>query len=495
MLSPAHKPVLSSSMNGNMTNITAGNISDKITTPQGLSVAAQVGLAALYIFGIIIGTTGNILVVVAVAANRSMRTGTNFFIVSLSIADLLVTTICMPPFFAYNVITWPIWPFGRTSCQLLSYLVHTSVMASALSLLSISYDRFVSVYFPLRQLRKPKQAVVIVSVIWIVSPFLFLPSAFHHDVFSQKQNGQVFVTCKESWPTEEELRSYLSYRVSFYFLFVIQISVVYALVGYRLFKRQKPGIPSDNDKTRALLHKKKVIKMLLLVIACFSLSWLPYTINKLFNITPPSPNFKAPDMFVFVGNMLGLLNSCVNPILYAVLNKNFRIAFKNALRCKCNSDVEERRRMVNTASVISRFEGTLKQTEKQFRWHRRQDCLENQNEEKSYNANARRKSFDDLSFETCSDPPESPKRLPTQQVNLKKSESLQSLTNNQVPNELEIERRTLDTVEKNKMLEGTSGILASLRTRWNRKVASVESLDVENGKVSLGLNTIEEHYC
>ena len=39
---------------------------------------------------------GNILVVVAVARERSLRTVTNYFIVSLAIADFLVALVVMP---------------------------------------------------------------------------------------------------------------------------------------------------------------------------------------------------------------------------------------------------------------------------------------------------------------------------------------------------------------------------------------------------------------
>lgn len=481
-------------MNGNMVNITwgNGNSSDEMTTTQDHSVAAQVGLTALYIFGITVGTSGNILVIIAVAANRSMRTGTNYFIVSLSVADLLVTALCMPPFFVYNVFTWPIWPFGRISCQMLSYFVHTSVMASSLSLLSITYDRFVSVYFPLKRLKKPKQSLRIVSAIWIVSPFLLLPSAFHHGVFTKKLNGQVSVICTESWPTKAQLRSYQIYRICFYFLFVVQISVAYVLVGVRLFKRQQPGVRSNRDKKRSLLHKRKVVKMLLLVIACFSLSWLPYTINKMLIVAPPSTGFKAPDLFVFVGNMLGLLNSCVNPILYAVLNRNFRIAFKNALRCKCNSDAEERRRMVHTITIISKHEFALKPSKRIFPWRRGLSPLESQIEETSDNMIAKQNSVDYLSFEAYSELPTSlPK--PTTQQGCSSEELLASSNKKQVKNKFEIKNRSIDFEKENNTQEGKN---ASKRARLIRSITKVEeSFKAENGKANLGLGLIDEQSC
>lgn len=310
-----------------------------------------IALTIANVVSIFFGTLGNSLVIISVIINRGMRSTTNIFIASLAGADLIVTSTCMPLFYVYNVLTWPVWPFGKAGCRILSYLVHMSVMASALSLLAISYDRFLSVFFPMKRLVTMPRAKKIVAFIWFVSPFLLLPSLFHHDTISITRDGKKAVMCVESWSTADALHSYQMYRISCYFLFLLQISVVYFLIGYRLYTRQHPGEQTSQSKAKDLLNKRKIIKMLFLVVALFALCWLPYIINKLLNIFPPRPDFVPPDLFVFVGNFLGLLNSVANPLVYAVLNKNFRTAFKNALRCNCNYELEERRR---TVSVVSK---------------------------------------------------------------------------------------------------------------------------------------------
>lgn len=326
------------------------NSSESLGT-QDSPLAAVIALTIANIVSICFGTLGNCLVIISVAINRGMRSTTNFFIASLAAADLIVTSTCMPLFFVYNVLTWPVWPFGKAGCRILSYLVHMSVMASALSLLAISYDRFLSVFFPMKRIITMPRAKKIVAFIWFVSPFLLLPSLFHHDIFSTTNGDKTAVMCQESWSTTRALHSYQMYRISCYFLFLLQISIVYFLIGHRLYTRQHPGEQTTQSKAKDLLNKRKIIKMLFLVVALFALCWLPYIINKLLNIFPPRPDYIPPDLFVFVGNFLGLLNSVANPLVYAVLNKNFRTAFKNALRCNCNYELEERRR---TVSIVSK---------------------------------------------------------------------------------------------------------------------------------------------
>lgn len=330
---------------------TTNNSSEFLVTQSGNPLPTAIALSVAYVAAISFGSLGNSLVIVSIIINRNMRSTTNLFIASLAAADLIVTSTCMPLFFVYNVLTWPLWPFGSAGCRIASFLVHMSVMASALSLLSISYDRFLSVFLPMKRLITLPRAKKIVAFIWFVSPFLLLPSLLHHDTVAAVVDGKQALQCVESWNTVDELHSYQMYRISCYFLFLLQISVVYFLIGHRLYTRQQPGEQTSQSKAKELMNKRKIIKMLFLVVALFALCWLPYIVNKLLNIFPPKPDYIPPNLFVFVGNFLGLLNSVANPVVYAVLNKNFRTAFKNALRCNCNYELEERRK---TVSVVSK---------------------------------------------------------------------------------------------------------------------------------------------
>lgn len=48
---------------------------------------------------------GNVLVIMSVARERSLQTATNYFIVSLAVADLLVAVVVMP-FGVYYLVSW-----------------------------------------------------------------------------------------------------------------------------------------------------------------------------------------------------------------------------------------------------------------------------------------------------------------------------------------------------------------------------------------------------
>lgn len=67
---------------------------DPRATPLDLSRAVPVGmvLASFIMFAIV----GNILVILSVVCNRHLRTPTNYFIINLAMADLLLSTTVLP---------------------------------------------------------------------------------------------------------------------------------------------------------------------------------------------------------------------------------------------------------------------------------------------------------------------------------------------------------------------------------------------------------------
>ncbi|KAG5673807.1 hypothetical protein PVAND_003823 [Polypedilum vanderplanki] len=102
-----------------------------------------------FIFGtIIIGAVlGNALVILAVRKNRKLRVITNYFVVSLAMADMLVALCAMT--FNASVELSGRWLFGRILCDLWNSLDVYFSTASILHLCCISVDRYFAICRPL----------------------------------------------------------------------------------------------------------------------------------------------------------------------------------------------------------------------------------------------------------------------------------------------------------------------------------------------------------
>lgn len=76
---------------------------------------------------------------------------------------------------------------------------------------------------------------------------------------------------------------------------------------------------------KEITAEARVTRSLAVVIGCFICCWLPFFTLYIIRAVCLCLSFNAIEFFVW----LGYSNSSINPVLYAILNKNFRLAFKN----------------------------------------------------------------------------------------------------------------------------------------------------------------------
>jgi hypothetical protein len=117
----------------------------------------------------IIGTLGNLLVVIVYARKRDKQTST-FFILVLALSDLAVCSILVP-FTAYmeHVV------FATTStimCKLYFFLATTTVPNSSLLMLAIAFDRYFCICLVSRTILNLPRARVLVLVLVFISTLL-----------------------------------------------------------------------------------------------------------------------------------------------------------------------------------------------------------------------------------------------------------------------------------------------------------------------------------
>lgn len=128
-----------------------------------------VGLGVALSVFILVAIVGNVLVILSVVCNKHLQTVTNFFIVNLAMADLLLSTIVLP--FSASLEVLGCWVFGRLFCNIWAAVDVLCCTASILSLCIISVDRYIGVKHCLKYpcIMTERKAVVILVLVWVVS--------------------------------------------------------------------------------------------------------------------------------------------------------------------------------------------------------------------------------------------------------------------------------------------------------------------------------------
>jgi len=149
------------------------------STPDGgleyRSLPEIVIVCIVVVFLSLVTTGGNLLVIVSFKMDVQLQTVSNYFLLSLSVADLTIGLVSMPLYSVYLLMNY--WPLGRVVCDAWLSLDYTMSNASVANLLLISFDRYFSVTRPLtyRARRTPSRAAAMIAGAWIVSALLWTP--------------------------------------------------------------------------------------------------------------------------------------------------------------------------------------------------------------------------------------------------------------------------------------------------------------------------------
>ncbi|XP_078117008.1 alpha-1A adrenergic receptor [Sander vitreus] len=340
---------------------------DSITTCQNFTMDSQVvGVGIFLAVFISVAIVGNILVILSVVCNRHLQTVTNFFIVNLAMADLLLSIIVLP--FSASLEVLGCWVFGRVFCNIWAAVDVLCCTASILSLCVISIDRYIGVKHCLKYptIMTEKKAVTILVLVWVSSTVISVGP-----LLGWKEPPPV--DDRICSITEEPGYALFSSLFSFYLPLMVILIMYFRVyvVARRTTKSLEAGVKRERNKSmevvlrihcRSVLEdarptcskstknhpfrsslsvrlmkfsrEKKAAKTLAIVVGMFILCWLPF-----FFFLPMGalfPALKPPETVFKVVFWLGYFNSCINPMIYPCSSKEFQRAFTRLLRCQCH---------------------------------------------------------------------------------------------------------------------------------------------------------------
>lgn len=172
-----------------------------------------------------------------------------------------------------------------------------------------------------------------IVVIWFIALTMTSPWLLFFDLVAIYDDEPDLRLCLETWPHPEDgsLFFLIGNLTLCYVLPMILISLCYILIWIKVWRRHIPTDTKDAQMERIQQKSKvKVVKMLVVVVILFVLSWLPlyviFAVIKLGGDLAEREDEILP-IATPIAQWLGASNSCINPILYAFFNKKYRRGF------------------------------------------------------------------------------------------------------------------------------------------------------------------------
>ncbi|XP_067396482.1 D(4) dopamine receptor [Emydura macquarii macquarii] len=373
-----------------------GNGSGELGSASGAAAAAGsnlTGIAAL-VFGVLLilcTLGGNLLVCLSVCSERALQTTTNYFIVSLAVADLLLAVLVLP-LYVYSEFQGGVWALSTRLCDALMTMDVMLCTASIFNLCAISVDRFIAVSIPLNYNRQQidLRQLILISTTWIFAFAVASPVIF----------GLNNVPDRDPTLCQLEDNNYIVYSSICSFFIPCPVMLVLYCAMFQGLKRweearkaklkgsmyaggRKPCCPpplmerkqAEIKLEECSLHahtecsfprgyvmnggiqtisyprltyphlghkqkqakingrERKALKVLPVVVGTFLFCWTPFFVVHITRALCKSCTI--PSHLISIVTWLGYVNSALNPIIYTIFNTEFRKFFRKALHVFC----------------------------------------------------------------------------------------------------------------------------------------------------------------
>lgn len=227
----------------------------------------------------LIGVAGNVMTILVVSKYRDMRTTTNLYLCSMAVSDLLIF-LCMP-LDLYRMWRYRPWRFGDALCKLFQFVSESSTYSTILSITALSVERYLAICFPLRAkaLVTKRRVRALICLLWTVSLLsagpVFVMVGVEQDTmgplnFSSWMNeSNLFLEAEDTreckmthYAVQSGLMGAMVWLSSvFFFMPVFCLTVLYGLIGRRLWQRHRETNMSNRVSHRDKSNRQ-TIKML-----------------------------------------------------------------------------------------------------------------------------------------------------------------------------------------------------------------------------------------
>uniref|UniRef100_A0A3B3HGC4 G-protein coupled receptors family 1 profile domain-containing protein n=1 Tax=Oryzias latipes TaxID=8090 RepID=A0A3B3HGC4_ORYLA len=258
---------------------------------RGFTVPAAVIMSLCFLLGV----PGNIAVIILKPKFQQLSSMTQSLMLNLAVSDLLC--LLTLPLWIYSLLYN--WIFGLLACKFLAYLTYCSLYGSLLTVVLLSFQRYMLI---VHQQFQTKMRLCLV-LLWLVSLILAIPAlVVSQDIPDKHRLRCVLLLSSRSKKLAVMVTDTL---VGFTSCFIVAFSYI------QLYRKVNRSPFFNNPQTSRLVTS---------IIIVFFVLWIPYhTINVLVMAAPEFFTYCLKALYTV--KALLFVNSCLNPVLYAFTSK------------------------------------------------------------------------------------------------------------------------------------------------------------------------------
>ncbi|CAH1799405.1 unnamed protein product [Owenia fusiformis] len=274
---------------------------------------------------------------------RAFHSTANLYICSLSISDLIFSIYSVYATIDGLSAIGIKDNFKSQNCFVKLYVLYLVALSSIWAMVAVAIDRYRSIVSPHKKKFTPKQCCLILLLVWLFSAGLAtIPvSSYSSQQYKVDYNGTIY-NVQPALCDSPKLYGYITESLFSYIIPLATISVLYSSIIKVL---RKPSSVKSESSIRA---KMTAVKMMLMIVICFTICWLPQCICLtsyfwLFgykaerNITLTFPQFQQLlNLYdVFIASIVSVsCYSWLNAAIYIYFSSQFKQACKNVRKCR-----------------------------------------------------------------------------------------------------------------------------------------------------------------
>ncbi|XP_058391315.1 melatonin-related receptor [Diceros bicornis minor] len=264
---------------------------------------------------IVVDLIGNSMVILAVTKNKKLRNSGNIFVVSLSVADMLVAIYPYPLMLHAMAIGG--WDLSQFQCQMVGFTTGLSVVGSIFNIVAIAINRYCYICHSLQYERifSVRNTCIYLVVTWIMTVLAVLPNTYIGTIeYDPRTYACIF--------------NYLNNPVFAVTIVCIHFVLPLLIVGFcyvRIWTKVLAARHLAGQNPENQLAEVRNFLTMFVIFLLFAVCWCPINVlTVLVAVSPKEMAGKIPNWLYLAAYFIAYFNSCLNAVIYGLLNENFR---------------------------------------------------------------------------------------------------------------------------------------------------------------------------